>query len=253
MSDKQFFGSYVESFNNLYTYDEEIIYIKDNESKFCGVSQGLLKLFNLSDSTAILGKAGAALRYPLGISNMERQFNEQDQQVKSKKKSMVYLDILEYPDGVIPLVVKKFPIINPQTNNVVGLRAQISDLVIPNIIKLLFKVHGIKGLLFNHKYKKFDFDEYQLNDMQHMVLFLCINNYSYSEISLLLCSFGHEITPNRVNDFIDQLKTIFRVNTKTQLAEKAIGLDFHTFLPRSLLKFSTLEIGDQALSIVGGI
>ena len=43
-------------------------------------------------------------------------------------------------------------------------------------------------ILINHKNnsKKNPLDDYPLTNIQHMVLFLALNNYSYSEIALLL-------------------------------------------------------------------
>ena len=78
-----------------------------------------------------------------------------------------------------------------------------------------------------------------------MVLFLCLNNYSYSEIALLLNEFGYKITPVRVNDYLEQLKLIFNVRNKQLLIEKAIGLNFHVCLPEGLFnKLCSLEIKD---------
>ena len=76
-----------------------------------------------------------------------------------------------------------------------------------------------------------------------MVLFLCLNNYSYSEIALLLNEFGYTITPVRVNDYLEQLKLIFHVRNKTQLIEKAISLNLHCYLPNRLFtKEISIEI-----------
>lgn len=84
-----------------------------------------------------------------------------------------------------------------------------------------------------------------------MVLFLALNNYSYSEIALLLSGFGHQITPIRVNDYLEQLKFIFHVRNKNQLIEKAIGLNFHTFFPIGLFsKLGSIEVSDDEADIV---
>ena len=86
-----------------------------------------------------------------------------------------------------------------------------------------------------------------------MVLFLCLNNYSYSEIALLLNEFGYTITPVRVNDYLEQLKLIFHVRNKSQLIEKAIGLKFHLFLPEGLFnKISSIEISEEKATIISG-
>jgi hypothetical protein len=84
-----------------------------------------------------------------------------------------------------------------------------------------------------------------------MVLFMALNNYSYSEIALLLSEFGHQITPVRVNDYLEQLKFIFHVGNKNQLIEKAIGLNFHTYLPAGLFNKTTyIEINDAEAKMI---
>jgi hypothetical protein len=84
-----------------------------------------------------------------------------------------------------------------------------------------------------------------------MVLFFCINNYSYTEIALLMNEFGNAITPVKVNEILEHLKLIFHVRSKAQLIEKAIGLNFHAILPYDL--FNNFEsigtIHDSAVII----
>ena len=134
----------------------------------------------------------------------------------------------------------------------VGIRGQITNLVLPHVVKTLFKMHGAKGLLLGHKNGTINpLREYPLSNIQHMVLFLALNNYSYSEIAVLLSEFGHQVTPIRVNDYLEQLKLIFHVRNKTQLIEKAIGLNFHTYLPDGLFnKLSSIEISDEEAEII---
>ena len=42
--------------------------------------------------------------------------------------------------------------------------------------------------------------KYKLTQRQHMVLFLYLQKYSYSEIASILATLGHKISAGRVND-----------------------------------------------------
>jgi hypothetical protein len=78
-----------------------------------------------------------------------------------------------------------------------------------------------------------------------------MNNYSYTEIALLMNEFGVAITPIQVNERLENLKLIFHVRTKAQLIEKAIGLDFHVILPIDLFNnVGTIEISNALATII---
>jgi hypothetical protein len=147
-------------------------------------------------------------------------------------------------------VVYKTPIINPETNNFVGIRGQLGHLFLPHIIKLLFKIHCRHGLLINKETSKNTFKEFNLKASQHMVLFLCLNNYSYTDIALLISEFAQDTTPIQVNSILEELKLIFHVRTKKQLIEKAIGLNFNSYIPKQLFKLASININDEIAQLI---
>ncbi|MCE3268865.1 MAG: hypothetical protein K0R49_1117, partial [Burkholderiales bacterium] len=183
---------------------------------------------------------------------LAKKSSEQDLAMQRHKQPKTYLEVLNCKEKIDIFLCYKTPVINPDTGNFVGIRGQLTKLLLPNVVKVLFKIHGVKGLLMGHKGGKDDpLNDYPLNNMQRMVLFMALNNYSYSEIALLLSEFGHQITPVRVNDYLEQLKFIFHVSNKTQLIEKAIGLNLHTYLPVELFnKTTSIEINDAEAQIV---
>jgi hypothetical protein len=161
------------------------------------------------------------------------------------------LEVLPRKDSSEIVILYKTPIINPETNEVVGIHGNMNTILWPSIIKTLFKIHGTKGLLLNPKKIDDPLKDYPLTNVQHMVLFLSIHNYSYSEIALFMNEFGNPITPIQVNERLENLKLIFHVRTKIQLIEKAIGLNFHVILPCDLFNnFETIEIGAESAIIV---
>lgn len=254
MDDKKYFQHYKKSFEEVFLNVDDCIFIKDSDFRYQLGTEKLAKFFGIDFVNNIIGKNidEVAISAKFEDKNMINQFSEQDLKISQQKKNKIYLDIIVYGKQNKIYVRYNYPIINPETNNFVGIRGYFTDLLWPHPVKTLLKMHGCKGLLINQKINKNSLKDYQLSSMQHMILFLCLNNYSYSEIALLLNEFGYSVTPARVNDYLEQLKLIFHVRNKTQLVEKAIGLNFHLFLPEGLFnKSSSIDISQERAIIIG--
>ncbi|MCC2624781.1 MAG: hypothetical protein K0R14_654 [Burkholderiales bacterium] len=254
MDDKKYFAQYKKSFETIFSADaEEMGFLKNSDFKFQAVTNNFLKTIHADTAVNILNKTlvefSAAL--PESTHELVKKCAEQDVQIGRTKHKKTYLGVVHCEEQVDIFLCYKTPIINPETGNFLGIRGQMTKLLLPNVIKVLFKMHGGKGLLMASKSKEDPLKEYPLSHMQRMVLFMALNNYSYSEIALLLNEFGHKITPVRVNDYLEQLKLIFHVGNKNQLIEKAIGLNLHTFLPAELFsKTTSIEINDAEAKMI---
>jgi len=253
MTDQHYFEQYVKSCELIFEpLSENSIYIKDAEFKFQFINRSMLELIGINSLQEVKGHTNDILaQLDLADPKFIDKMNRQDKKVSQNKKVNVYLELIPFQGRFKLVVLKKSPIINPETGNFLGMSCRISDLVWPHVLKTLFKFHEAKGLLVNHKNNTDPLVDYPLNNVQHMVLYLCINNYSYSEIALLMSEFCHEITPIRVNDYLEQLKLIFHVRTKTQLIEKAVGLNFHVLLPCDLFNnLNSIDIQGEIAQIV---
>ncbi len=256
MDDKEYFMQYKNSFEIVFgSNEDECAFVKDADFRYQAVTGKLVEYLGMDDAEDLLGKTLVDVAQEVGICDgtLIDQFMRQDTMIKRTKERRIYLEVLLCNGKNNISVSYKTPLINPDTNNFVGIRGHINKLILPHVIKTLFKMHGSKGLLISHKNnsKKNPLDDYPLTNIQHMVLFLALNNYSYSEIALLLSEFGHQVTPIRVNDYLEQLKFIFHVRNKNQLIEKAIGLNFHTFFPIGLFsKLASVEVSDEEADII---
>jgi hypothetical protein len=260
MDDKKYFSNYKKACDVIFaSHTTEYSYLKDIDLKYQSMTEGMLSLIGAQSINEVINRTNAeiALKITLPCSNID-EFHAQDLSVIKNKKRGAYLEILPNTDEAASdesvsriMVIYKTPIINHFTQSVIGIHGQISDLLWPNVIKTIFKLRGTKGLLLNHSNKHNSLNDYPINNIQHMVLFLCIHNYSYSEIAIFLNAFGNTITSSRVNDYLEQLKLIFHVRTKDQLIEKAIGLNFHVMLPCDLFNNSeTIKINTETASVI---
>jgi hypothetical protein len=254
MNDQQYFLQYKAACEVLFdSQPEGLLCLKDSELKIQAATASMLDLLKAESSADVFDQtiSEIATRINIDYSKLANKLQKQDLSTITKRNRGIYLEILPYKGTLKIVVIYKTPIINPETDNVVGIHCQVENLLWPSLIKTLFKMNNSKGLLLNQKNNTDPLIEYPLTNTQHIVLFLCINNYSYSEIALLMSEFGNPITSVRVNDYLEQLKLIFHVRTKNQLIEKAIGLNFHTILPYDLFNnFSTIEISDTLATIV---
>ena len=255
MDDDKYLLKYSKAFEMIFpSHMEDCTYIKNIELKYQTVTDKMIYLLGGTIPDDVLNHTLSEIAEQFNINNPQiiKKIMTQDLQIISHKKCKNYLQIMFFNGKNNIWLQCKTPIINPETNNCVGIRGQITKLIWPHAVKTLFKMHESNGLLIGHQGKSTNqFEDYPLNSFQHMVLFLCLNNYSYSAISVLLDEFGHTSTPVRVNDYLEQLKLIFHVSTKGQLIEKAIGLNFNLFLPDGLFsKWSSIEIMDNEMAII---
>jgi hypothetical protein len=141
LSDKDFFELYIKSADITYNNgDEEIIFIKDANFKFSYLSPGYLKGFQAGGTISeekILGLVNTV--YPKGSIQaiVEEVALKQDMEIKSSLKpaKFLYIDIYNRIG-----LIRKRPIINPATNNFVGIIGNVSPLLLPNILDMLYKM-----------------------------------------------------------------------------------------------------------------
>lgn len=254
MNNTQYFIKYKKASEIIFdAHHTEWSYIKDAEFKLQAMTRSMLEFIGAASIMDVVDQDISEISQKSDVlsNKLVDKFHKQDVGIMKTKKRGVYLEIVPYHGELKIVIIHKTPIINQSTDEIVGIHVQIRNLLWPSIIKTLFKMHGTKGLLLNPRQNGDPLKDYPLTNIQHMVLFLSLNNYSYSEISLFMSIFGQTITPSQVNERLEQLKLIFHVRIKSQLIEKAIGLNFHVILPCGFFNnFVTLEISNESATIV---
>lgn len=243
-SDAEFFKLYAEAADIVFNNGEEqVVFIKDKDFNFYYFSPAYTKqvapnaFYSLNDESITEDMRNT-------YDYLEEKANKQDSQMKEKKQAanFIYIDVYNRIG-----FVHKRPIVNPATGNFVGIIGVAKPFELPNILSLIYKMHGINFGLANKTHK--EPLKYELTERQAMVLFLYLNKYSNAEIAEIMTIVGYKISKSRVNDHLENLKYIFQIKTKEQLIEKAISMNYHLLIPREFLQIGSFEIEDEVLII----
>ena len=242
LSDSTYFKKYLECFNTVFNNNLEAgcAFVKDQHFVYRAVSNNFAGLVSKKyDARAMIGKTDYDIDDFVGESHIAETIREQDCLIKKQLKSGYFLLISVFKNAFL---LRKHPIINPETGNFIGIEGRVMPFQLPNPLKTIYKINGINTGIINHKDSE---TKYRLTERQHTVLFLYLNRYSYTEISSILSTLGIKISATRVNDHLENLKYIFQVMNKDQLIEKAIGLSYHLCIPRKLLKIGTFRMNEM--------
>ncbi len=249
LSDDEFFDLYIASADVVYSQGTRgLIFIKDNKFNYRYFTNMFKECFN--DESAILSMENIAKienKLPLGedFIELKRNSDQQDIKVMETRKQHLFLHVDSYNQiGVLG----KTPIINPATNNVLGVMGRVLPLAMPNLLDLIYRMHGIKFKSEEQIDGQIGSTPHKLNSRQHMVLFLYVNKYSYSEISSIMGALGQKLSAGRVNDHLEKLKYLFNAVNKNELIEKAILHKYHLHIPRAFLKRGSLPLDTQVLT-----
>lgn len=234
LSDAEFLAKYCRSAHIVFNHGEnEMVFIKDNNHEVVYMSLGYRNAFPTETLDPSLREDPQAYEKELAVAKT------QDEKIKQTRQSKTYIYIDDYQH--ISHVYKR-PIINPNTNNFVGILGIVQHFLLPNILKLICKINDIKldtPVLESLKY--------ELTERQSMVLFLYVNKYSNTEIADIMSIIGYKISKSRVNDHLENLKYIFQVKTKEELIEKAVLMNYHLLIPRQFLKSGSYELDDELI------
>ncbi|AUR51994.1 helix-turn-helix transcriptional regulator [Aquella oligotrophica] len=242
LTDSEFLEYYCESAEIIFNNGEEqVIYIKDKDLNFHYLSQAHIR--NISNNGFFVANEDNITEEMRELHKKLKQLAyEQDDKIRQELKSadFIYIDVYDRVG-----FVHKRPIVNPATGNFVGLLGMVKPFEMPNILSLIYKMHGVKYGIANQSAK--NPQKYKISEKQLMVLFLYLNKYSNTEVAKIMTTLGFKISATTVNDHLENLKYIFEVRTKEQLIEKAIALGYNLFIPAQFLKIGSFELEDEAI------
>lgn len=242
-SDKLYFEKYIDAFNIISnSHDNLIGFIKNSEFIYSAVSQKFRMLAHKNNFCIEVGLSDFDISVSDTFSQILPKIREYDCQIRGSQQQSTYLYISNSSHNIF--IINKYPIINPNTGNFLGVRAEVGPFLYPHPLQTLYNINGLNLNVENNDEIEEEISNYNLTERQHMVLYLYLHRYSYTQIAELLTLFGFKISPERVNDHLASLKTIFLAKSKNDLITKAIAMKYHLMVPRKLLKFGIYKIED---------
>lgn len=158
---------------------------------------------------------------------------EDELKIMQLKQPMQFLVIDYFAGKLSPRIFIKIPIINPKTNNVVGIICQ-------SIAYQQFNLNTNLNQALNTQDQKDDAKQLltpTLSARQKQVVFLFLNNLSSQEIANFINKTTDKSIKKTTIDsiFSEQLYPKFNVNNRTDLKQVLINLGFHLKVPENLL------------------
>lgn len=247
LSDKDFFELYCSSANIIFNNDErEVAFIKDQNFNYRYASTGYLESLYPQDTITldyIKGRSFSAINNEFQ-GKILSDLAYQDQLVRSSLYA--YSSVLMGVHNKV-ILIRKRPIINPSTNNFVGILGTARPFMLPHLLKFIHTVNGLT--LDSESDARENTLDHALTPRQSLVLFLCINRYSYTEIAAIATSIGEKMSPEQVNSYLDNLKHLFGVRGKVQLIKKALSLKYHLCIPRQLVRAGSFLLDDEIVIV----
>lgn len=241
--DQEFLKSFINSVDILANaLPKQLIGIKDTNSVHIYCSKYFLNDVLCVDAHTILGKA-TLLDDPTRLTPYE-QMLEEDQRIINKRTSQAYLKLNNFNDGIKPRIFIKSPIINPATNNVVGVMYQGFDWSLVNFNQQLIKAHQ----LFKPQNTNTG-DLPKLTKREKQIVFFFLARLNSQEIADILYTIENKHLSKSTIDsiFIDRLYIKFKVTNRQALYDKLLNLGYDRLIPVDLLMSTTIPLAEPVI------
>ena len=164
---------------------------------------------------------------------------DEDSKVIKSRESHIFLKINKFHNVLKPLIFIKSPIINPSTQNVVGILFQAFEYGVAN------NFHQQISNLYNEfliNTKKLC--AIKLSKREKQVVFFFLAHLGSQEIADMLYQLENKrITKSTVDSvFTDQLYLKFNVTNRVALYKKLLELDYDKFIPQEILISSSTPL-----------
>lgn len=245
-SDEYFLQQYIQNFPAFYD-ETDIAFIKNLDYVYEIATMGYAKMLLCENSIELVNKHDSELNYreDTYLLSKIRHYDDKTMIEGITSRHLVALNV----KGCANIILNKCkPLRNPLTNKVIGMLSVLEPLHSLNIVKFIMKnspqIRQTDATYFS------DNAEISLTTRQKMVLFLVINFLSNSEIQIVLNASGFQLSLSRINTIFSDLKKIFRVNSKEELIEKAIRLNYHSQIPHEFLPKIFYDIDDYRMILI---
>ena len=227
-TDQEFVDSMISSFKN----------IERGVFEWCVIVRGLdLAILYSSQIYKNVFHNGQEIADKFGfIKTTQKHLEEQHAvdltHIIKQRKSVRNFVIADFDNKLQPFLLYKSPLINPDTNNVVGIFCTYSTF---SFIKIQFQIMRSLELL-DYAYDT-DIAQFNLTTREKEAIFLFLSGLSSQNIADVLSKISNRNVSKSTIDslFRDQLFLKFEVYNREGLFQKLLNLGFDRFVPAELL------------------
>ncbi|HLX53741.1 MAG TPA: hypothetical protein VKR58_07360 [Aquella sp.] len=238
--DQKFLKQFIDAIDIISeALPKQMIGIKDVNSIHVYCSRYFLEEVLAIDASKIIGKLFIQCE-PERFSPVDEIIAE-DQGIISRRKPQAFLKLNNFNDGIKPRIIIKSPIINPSTNNVVGLIYQGMDWSLINFNQQLIKAHQL--------FKPLNKDKSNLPKLtkrEKQIVFFFLAKLGSQEIADILYTIENKhISKSTIDSiFIDRLYIKFGVTNRQALYDKLLQLGYDNLIPQDLLISTTIPLSE---------
>lgn len=238
LADKQYLAEYLSGFYKFYT--TEIACVKNTNSQYIAATLNYAKLVGINIQDIIF-----ATDYEIPCFNKSAKIiTKHDKTIIRQNTQAIFLDIHEYHIGFGVYMFHTKPILNPHTNNVVGILYNVAKYNTVNLLQTFSCMHNSYTALNNIP---LDNPNITLGIKQKEVL-ACIKLGLKED--KIIAEFINKIknthhTPIAVNNTIQQLYKKFNVSNRDRLYQQLLSENYQFTIPRTLIKCGRYPINNS--------
>lgn len=248
VDDDAYIEEYIKSFYSI-CYNK-IGAIKDVDSKYIMATNNFVALVGLNSIGSIIHLTDIQL--PCSMANYSKKYKEQDEMIIKYKSSQSYIEIQEFATGIGVYKFTKSPIINPKTNNILGVLINVEPFQVTNMMDVMLEMHTKRrNVPLNTNSFGCNKANISLGPKQTEVLFclsLGIKEDKYiADFIKKVLNIEYGIV--HIRDIVRDLLAKFNVCKREELLEEIVKQKLHTSFPLHFLKFGSHYIRDATSSI----
>lgn len=225
LNDSDFLLRFIWYIKHLFSKD--LVLIKNAECQFIAFSDAMMQEFNFSEHT--LGKT--ILELPNFDETLRNQIYKQEQQILMSRENQYSFYFHQKGDETHNYLIYKRGLINPATNNIVGLFVRNMPWTIGVYRKFIMENFAGNSARISET------NSNKLSFLQQQVLFCLLLGITHrKEISSMLSSITHKpITENQVKNTLQSLYNQFDCNYPSALVELILQGKISFVLPENTI------------------
>lgn len=235
LSDEKFLSLFIDSFD--IHYNSQIVGLKDLNNSFLIASEKYAQHMDIhrSELTKVCQRVKSN-NISLDLDARDIIIHKKYEYVIKNKQSVKYIDIHNKDGNTHAFVFTKSPLINPSTDNVVGVIHKLDKFFVPYIQHLFVQ---------NTEPISIDINEISLSDREKTILFfMSLGIANYKQIADIMTNLRgeEEITHDNIKYSIKKLLKLTDTYFYSDMINKLAANSYTFDIPKSFLKKGTFFI-----------